>query len=162
MASILPFMKVHKKEVMISVTAYIIYSLQHTTSSSTTHKGKCKQKSKQAAFSQAVSTSSTGNVQSCKSKKLNWKHGGFRPTTQLCNCNTVRQQEMAITIAVNSLSGFTLIMKSPLVHLNHTWPLSSMKLFDPVWGCNKCFREGCQNSAVSKSKQTRWLQQISS
>lgn len=64
MESILLLMKAHKKQVMISVIAYIIYCLQHPSFPSIAHKGKCKQKSKQVFFSTISFHLSTGNAQS--------------------------------------------------------------------------------------------------
>lgn len=63
MVSILLLMKAHKKEVMISVIAYIIYCLQHPSFPSIAHKEKCKKKSKQVFFSTISFYLSTGNAQ---------------------------------------------------------------------------------------------------
>lgn len=73
--------------------------------------------------------------------------------TQLSNYNSARQQETAIITTANSLPGFILIVKLPIVQLNHTRLPSSMSLFDSVWDCDKRFRGACQNSTVSKPKQ---------
>lgn len=106
--------------------------------------------------------SSIGNIQSRRSYKLNWKHGGFLMTIQVCNCDTARAQKMVINTTASYLGGLTLITKLSILQLNHTWPQSNMRLFDSVWDCNKSFKEGCHNYTARKYKPTCWLKQISS